>query len=55
MDSDIKFVIVSIVASIALALTASLWFSYWDDKAFIAAGYTQETLPGVNGVHWVKK
>ena len=42
--------VVSIVSVIAISTSSYYTIT---DKAAIEAGYSEQTVPGVNGVHWV--
>lgn len=54
-DKTVAIVIaVSIVVGITILIMAPLAYCYFNNRQFIAAGYTQQTLPGHCDVEWVK-
>lgn len=53
-EKVVSLIIVSIVTIIAIVAMSSSWYYSTVNRQFIEAGYEQRTLPGEEGVHWVK-
>lgn len=57
MDNEGRFIMSAVLAVIVLGISipwSIAWYYTTTTKAAIEAGYEQQTLQGVSGVHWVK-
>lgn len=51
----IEKVMATIAVCVALLFAELMWINHLNEKAFITAGYTRESLPGISQTQWVKK